>query len=76
MMPIINFKLTPNNRNFSIINKSDGRREFKFSNLLGSEKITVDNKHQIITSSSGMFRLDNFNKNYFNLMFEIGAYWQ
>ena len=49
----------------SIINHSDNEREFKFTDLYPNETITVDNDRGIITSSTGLFRMSNFNKNFF-----------
>jgi phage-related protein len=55
---------------FSLINTTDGAREFRFEELSPSEEITVDNSRGIITSNSGssVLRLENFNKNFFRLL--------
>jgi phage-related protein len=51
----------------SIINSSDNSREFSFTGLLASEVLTIDNDLQIISSSTGLRRLSNFNKKFFRL---------
>lgn len=43
-------------------------RQFKFTGLKAQETITVDNKHQIITSSLGILRIGKFNYNWFRLL--------
>lgn len=65
MFPIVEFKTTIGNTNFSLINKSDNNRTFTFSAIQGNETIIVDNKNKIITSSTGLQRLQNFNKKFF-----------
>jgi hypothetical protein len=72
MRPIIEFKTMTNTYNFSLKNNSDidstgNARTFSFTNIQGNEIITVDNKNKIMTSSSGLYRLDNFNKKFFRL---------
>jgi len=53
---------------FSIINSTDGNREFRFDNLSPYEVITVDNDKGIITSSFGNLQMENFNKKFFRLI--------
>ena len=50
------------NGDFSIINLSDGGKEFKFINLIDEEEISVNNELKLITTSlSATNRYDNFN---------------
>jgi hypothetical protein len=44
---------------------SQAGREFLIEDLSPFEEITVDNDLQIITSSLGEYRINNFNKNWF-----------
>jgi len=63
MLPCIEFKIT-NNRNFKIINKSYDNLTFEWTNLQDGEIITCDCQTGIITSSTGLNRFVNFNKNF------------
>jgi phage-related protein len=59
------------NGDISIINTSDGGREFKFTGLVDGEVLTIDNENRRVdTSLNGTFRYDNFNRNY--LCFKYG----
>lgn len=51
----------------TLTNTSDANRVFQFLALQGNEVLTVNNSLQIITSSTGLRRLSNFNKNFFRL---------
>jgi hypothetical protein len=62
MYPTIAVTMSNAGGGFSIKNTSDSNRTFTFSNLFAGETVTVDNSHQIITSSSGFNRLYEFNK--------------
>lgn len=53
---------------FKIINNSDNGRIFEFTGLTNSETITVKNDLGIITSSTGLVRMTNFNKNLFRFV--------
>jgi phage-related protein len=53
---------------FSIKNINDNNRLFSFENIQENETITVDNDLQIITSSKGINRLNNFNFKFFRLV--------
>lgn len=53
---------------FSITNNTDNGRVFSFTDLLQDEVLTIDNERSIITSSTGLRRLSNFNKNWFRLV--------
>ncbi|HBY19930.1 MAG TPA: hypothetical protein DEG71_02810 [Clostridiales bacterium] len=52
-----------------ISNNSDNGREFKFTSLSLLESLTIDNKMGRITSSTGLSRLSNFNKNFLRLIY-------
>lgn len=52
----------------SIVNYSDGAKEFKFTGLASDETITVDNETEDITTDiTGLYRYDNFNMNFLSL---------
>ena len=61
LKPIIEFKLAGKGNSFAIDNKTTGRA-FEMTNLNPEEVITVDNKNQIITSSTGLNRFKNLSK--------------
>ena len=54
--------------NFSITNLSDSSRVFSFTSLQPNEVITIDNNIQVMSSSTGLLRLGNFNKRYLRLL--------
>ncbi len=66
--PTLTFTMGTYGDYFSLINTTDNDREFRFDGLTTGEIITVDNDHQIITSSLGNLRMANFNKNFFRLI--------
>lgn len=66
--PKISFTMSAGGGNLSIINQDDNGREFKFTELSGSETINIDNQSKIITSSLGFYRLKNFNKQWLRLV--------
>lgn len=69
--PVIEFKMRSSfsgKGKCSIINEDDNNREFMFDDLNKSEIVTVDCRHQIITSSTGLRRSDRFNKKFFRLV--------
>jgi len=54
----------------SIVNITDGNKEFKFVNLVDNEVIYVNNKKEIIKTDISMtYRYDNFNDNYLKFVF-------
>lgn len=65
--PILTFKMNVFGGDLSVVNNSDmitsgssiQLREFLFEGLEAEEEITIDNDHQIITSSTGQNRLPN-----------------
>ena len=69
--PNVEFEVNSNSGIVSIINHSDSygsEKSFVFSNLLANEKITVDNRNKILTSSLGYSRLPNFSKVWLRLV--------
>jgi len=54
--------------NISITNLSDNNRVFSFTGLSSGEIITIDNSLQIISSSTGLKRLGNFNKKFLRMI--------
>lgn len=52
----------------SITNSNDSNRVFSFENLSGNEVLTVNCGIQTISSSTGLKRLSNFNKNFLRLV--------
>jgi len=52
----------------TITNNSDAYRAFTFTSVSASEQIAVDNYRQIVTSSTGIRRLANFNKKWLRLV--------
>ena len=65
LYPIINFKLDTSTTDVSVINLDDNNRASTFTGLLPSETIYINNDLEIITSSTGLNRLKNFNGKYF-----------
>lgn len=56
------------NGDISIINKTDGNREFKLTDLVGGSEITVDNYNEILTDETrGINLYSKFNFNFFRL---------
>ena len=65
LYPIIQFTLDANTTDISATNLNDGNRIFAFDNLSPNETIYVNNDLEIITSSTGLNRLPNFNGKWF-----------
>jgi phage-related protein len=51
-----------------LINHTENNREFKFTGLTANEVITIDCDRQIIQSSTGLRRLENFNKKWLRFL--------
>lgn len=66
--PKLSFTTNKANASLSIINESNGNWETKFEGLSAGETITLDNQLQIISSSLGLLRLENFNKHWLELI--------
>ena len=66
--PTIEFVLNAIGTTFSLTNNTDDGRQFIFTGLLANEDVVVDNYNKIITSSSGLYRLQNFNLKWFRLL--------
>lgn len=61
LYPIVEFTLDINTTDIKVINISDDNREFIMTGLLPNETIYADNSLEILTSSTGLNRLPNFN---------------
>ena len=72
LYPVVEFELNTIGDYFKLKNLDDTSgsvaREFIFTGLQASEKITVDNDIQTITSDTGLLRLPLFNKKWFRLL--------
>lgn len=73
--PVLEFKMANSfvgNGRCSLINNTDGKREFEFTNMVPGETITVDCRSQAMTSDKGTLRgkslSENFNKHFFRLL--------
>lgn len=62
MYPYVDFTLNSIGNSMSITNITDNNRVFSFTGISPYEHITVDCDKQIITSSTGLYRMTNFNK--------------
>jgi phage-related protein len=67
LYPITTFTLNSIGNSFQITNYSDDNRIFLLEGLQPNETITIDNCNKTITSSTGLYRLDAFNKNWLRL---------
>ena len=65
LRPVIEFT-TADSGDFYITNRTLDRTT-SFSGLQQNETITLDNLHGFIESSTGLFRVSNFNKVFFKL---------
>lgn len=65
--PEVEFELQSTNTGVSLINNSDGGREFKFTGLTVGESVYIDNQKRVIVSDVSSNRFDKFNKNFFRL---------
>lgn len=52
----------------TLTNVEDNNRQFSITTLASNEVVTINNDLQIITSSTGLNRLGNFNLNWFQLL--------
>lgn len=68
MFPIIEVELEINQSVFQLTNITDNNQKMQFTGLLGGEKITIDCEKGLITSQSGLKRLDNFKGTLFRLL--------
>ena len=66
--PSFSFTTSGIGNSFSITNSTDNGRIFSFTSIDANETITVDNDKGIISSSTGLRRMTNFNKNFFRLV--------
>jgi len=68
LYPTIEFTLNSLGADFTFTNTTDDGREFIFTGLSADEGITVDNSLQIISSTTGLYRLSYFNKNWLRFL--------
>jgi phage-related protein len=54
--------------NIKITNESDDNRIFEFTGLLANEVLTIDCSLETVSSSTGLKRLENFNKKFLRLV--------
>jgi phage-related protein len=66
--PAISFTTSGVGSGITITNLQDSSRQFVFSGISSLETMTVDNDRQIISSSTGLLRLSNFNKKFLRLV--------
>jgi hypothetical protein len=68
LYPNVSFELNTVGNSFSIINYDDDDRNFLFTGLLPEEEISINGDTQAVVSSTGLKRLNNFNKNWLRLV--------
>jgi len=68
LYPIFSIVMNGLGGNFSLTNTTDNNRVFLFTGLSANEVLTVDCSKGIISSSTGLTRMDKFNKNFFRLL--------
>lgn len=67
-LPILEFTTNSSDATVSIINQSNNDYETKFINLASEETIIINCQTEIIESSMGLRRLNNFNNHWFELL--------
>jgi hypothetical protein len=68
LYPIVEFTLNSIGNSMIITNLNDNNRVFSFTGIQPLETITIDNYLQTVTSSTGLLRLSNFNKQWLRLV--------
>jgi len=68
LYPKIEFILNSLGSDFTLTNTTDSGREFIFTGLSTDEGVTVDNSLQTISSTTGLYRLSYFNKNWLRFL--------
>jgi hypothetical protein len=71
--PKIEFTLLDTATSFKIINHTNGGQVFEFTGLQTGETVSIDNLARRIKSSTGLPRLSDFNKNWFNLWYGVNT---
>ena len=69
--PIMEFDLVGDSTSITLTNLSNGGRVTSLTSLSTGEYIKIDNKLKYIDSSTGNYRLNNFNKNWFMLNYGV-----
>ena len=68
LYPTISFTTSGIGTSFSLTNNTDNSRVFSFSDISAGETIDVDCSNQIISSDTGLLRMDKFNRKFFRLL--------
>jgi hypothetical protein len=68
LYPEVSFTINSLGSGVTITNSSDNGRQFIFAGISPLETITIDNDRQILSSSTGLYRLSKFNLNWFRLL--------
>jgi phage-related protein len=68
LYPTVSFTLNSLGSGITITNNTDNGRKFIFTGISPLETITIDNDRQILSSSTGLYRLSKFNLNWFRLL--------
>lgn len=71
LYPEIEFTLSGTNAGLTLINLSNAGEQFIFTNLSVGEKIYTSNEHKQIISDLGLYRLGNFNRKWFRLVYGV-----
>jgi hypothetical protein len=66
--PIVEFDLNIVGTSFTLTNVTDSNRVFEFTNMSYNEHVITDCSKKTIISSTGLYRLSHFNKNFFRLL--------
>ena len=68
LKPTLSFTMAGIGTYLNLTNITDNSRIFSFTGLSALETMTVDNDREIISSSTGLMRMSNFNKKFFRLI--------
>jgi len=68
LYPTIEFTLNSLGSDFTLTNTTDDGRQFIFTGLSADEGITVNNSLQTLSSTTGLYRLSYFNKNWLRFL--------
>jgi len=71
LYPEIEFTLSDTNTGISLSNLSNGGETFTFTNLTVNEKVYINNDRKQIISDLGLYRLGNFNRKWFRLIYGV-----
>lgn len=68
LYPQLDVTMNSTGGDITITNANDNGRIFEFTSMSPDEVISINNDLQIMESSTGLFRLSNFNKNWLRLV--------